>query len=116
MKRTKSAAAAAFEYQPLFQPGQDRTKYRLLTKEGVSVSRFEGKPILKVEPKALALLSKEALRDIQFLLRPAHQRQVAAILKDPEASANDKFVALTMLENSVISARFELPFCQDTGT
>ncbi|MCX5796034.1 MAG: fumarate hydratase [Elusimicrobia bacterium] len=116
MKRATSTPAAGFEYHPPFPLGKDRTKYRLLTKAGISVSKFEGQPILKVEPQALAGLAKEALRDIQFLLRPAHQRQVADILKDPEASANDKFVALTMLENSVISAKFELPFCQDTGT
>ena len=116
MKRARSTPAARFEYHPPFPLGKDRTKYRLLTKQGIRVAKFEGQPILKVEPQTLAQLAQEALRDISFLLRPAHQRQVAAILKDPEASANDKFVALAMLENSVISAEFELPFCQDTGT
>jgi fumarate hydratase class I len=118
MRRAKSAPRppADFEYHPPFPLGKDRTKYRLLTKEGVRLSKFEGQPILKVSPQALTLLAKKAMRDVSFLLRPAHQRQVAAILQDPEASANDKFVALTMLENSVISAQFELPFCQDTGT
>ncbi len=116
MKRARPTPAARFEYHPPFPLGKDRAKYRLLTKTGISVSKFEGRPILRVEPQALAQLAKEAMRDISFLLRPAHQRQVAAILKDREASANDKFVALAMLENSVISAEFELPFCQDTGT
>jgi fumarate hydratase class I len=116
MKRATASPSAGFSYHPVFQPGKSPTKYRLLTKKGVSLSKFEGRPVLKVEPEVLALLAKEAMRDVNFLLRPAHQKQVAAILKDPEASANDKFVALTLLENSVISAKFELPFCQDTGT
>ncbi len=108
--------AQAFRYQPPFELGGHETPYRLLTSDFVSVAAFEGREILKVRPEALELLAKSALRDISFLLRPAHQRQVAAILHDPEASPNDKFVALTLLENSVISARFELPSCQDTGT
>ena len=116
MKRSSTSPSAGFEYHPPFPLGKSRTKYRLLTKKGVSLSKFEGQPILKVEPQALAQLAQEAMRDVNFLLRPAHQKQVAAILQDPEASANDKFVALTFLENSVISAKFELPFCQDTGT
>jgi fumarate hydratase class I len=116
MKRAPAKPAAPSAYHPPFPLGKDRVKYRLLTKEGVSRSRFEGRPILKVAPGTLARLAQEAMRDVSFLLRPAHQRQVAAILKDPEASANDKFVALTLLENSVIAAQFELPFCQDTGT
>ncbi len=91
-------------------------RYRLLTKDGLRLVESDGRPMLHVEPEALSNLAHEAMRDIAFLLRPAHQKQVAAILKDPEASANDKFVALTLLENSVISAKFELPFCQDTGT
>ncbi|MFA6003673.1 MAG: fumarate hydratase [Elusimicrobiota bacterium] len=113
---TTAKSAQSFEYHPPFSLGQDRTAYRLVTKEGVVVSEFEGKPMLKVAPEVLTLLSNEAMRDVSFLLRPAHQKQVAAILADPEASPNDKFVALNMLENSVISAKFELPFCQDTGT
>jgi len=105
-----------FSYHPPFPLGKGRTRYRLLTKEGIRLSSFEGRPILKIEPEILARLANEAMRDVSFLLRPAHQRQVAAILKDPEASPNDKFVALNFLENSVISAQFVLPFCQDTGT
>jgi len=82
----------------------------------VSVSKFEGQEILKVEPEALTMLARAAMRDCSFLLRPAHQAQVAAILADSEASENDKYVALTMLRNAEIAAKGVLPFCQDTGT
>jgi fumarate hydratase class I len=75
-----------------------------------------GKRVLVVDPQALTLLARQAMRDVSFLLRPAHQRQVAAILDDPEASANDRFVATALLRNAAVSAKFELPFCQDTGT
>jgi len=94
----------------------DQTPYYLLTKEHVSVAKFEGKEILKVSSEGLTLLAQAAFRDVQFLLRPEHQEQVARILTDPEASDNDKFVALTFLRNSEISAKGVLPFCQDTGT
>jgi fumarate hydratase class I len=105
-----------FVYQDPFPLGPDTTRYRLLTKDHVSVARFDGAEILKVEPAALALLAREALRDISFLLRTAHLEKVAAILRDPEASPNDRDVALAMLRNAEIAARFVLPFCQDTGT
>jgi fumarate hydratase class I len=105
-----------FHYQDPFSLGADNTRYRLLTKDGVSVSRFEGEEILKVEPDSLTFLANQALRDISFLLRPEHNEMVAAILTDPEASMNDKGVAIAMLRNAEVSARFELPFCQDTGT
>ncbi len=105
-----------FQYQEPFPLGKSAAKFRLLTKDHVSVSKFEGKDILKVEPEALTYLANQAFREVSFLLRPAHQRQVAAILEDPKSSENDKYVALQMLENAAISARFELPFCQDTGT
>ena len=95
---------------------KDETSYYLLTKEHVSVSSFEGKEILKVSKEGLTLLAQTAFRDVQFLLRPEHQEQVASILTDPEASDNDKFVALTFLRNAEISAKGVLPFCQDTGT
>ncbi len=94
----------------------DQTPYYLLTKEHVSVANFEGREILKVSSEGLTLLAQTAFRDVQFLLRPEHQEQVAQILTDPEASDNDKFVALTFLRNSEISAKGVLPFCQDTGT
>ena len=108
--------APDFKYQNPFPLGKDNTEYYLLGKDGVSTSEFEGKPILKVAPDALTHLANAALRDSAFMLRTAHQEQVAAILDDPEASENDKYVALTMLRNAEISAKGVLPFCQDTGT
>ncbi len=110
------AKAPDFKYAPMFQLGQDETEYRLLTKDYVSVSEFEGKPILKVAPEALELLAREAFHDVSFFLRRSHNRQVAKILRDPEASANDKYVALTFLRNAEVSAMGQLPLCQDTGT
>jgi fumarate hydratase class I len=95
---------------------EEATSFRRLSGGGVSEARFAGKPVLVVEPEALASLAREAMRDVSFLLRPKHQRQVAAILEDPEASGNDRFVARMLLRNSAVSAKFELPFCQDTGT
>lgn len=109
-------AVPPFRYQEPFPVGKDETEYYLLTNEHVSVSEFDGKEILKVEPEALTKLAKAAMRDCSFLLRPEHQKQVASILNDPEASDNDKYVALTMLRNAEISAKGVLPFCQDTGT
>ena len=109
-------ATPAFQYQDPFPLGKDDTKYRLLTREGVSVATFEGKEILKVEPSALAYVAREALRECSFFLRKEHNEQVARILADPEASQNDKGVALAFLRNAEIAARGELPICQDTGT
>jgi len=109
-------ATPQFVYQDPLPLGKDTTNYRLLTKDHVSVTRFEGKDILKIEPEALTLLANEAIRDVSFLLRTAHLEKVAAILKDPEASANDRYVALAMLRNADTSSKGILPFCQDTGT
>jgi fumarate hydratase, class I len=109
-------ATPPFTYQDPFPLGADDTEYRLLSKEGVSTTEFEGRKVLKVEPEALSFLSQMALRDCSFLLRTKHLEQVAAILKDPEASENDKYVALTLLKNAEIAAEGILPFCQDTGT
>jgi fumarate hydratase class I len=109
-------AAPLFKYQEPFPLGKDDTEYYLLTAEGVSVASFEGKDILKVEPEALTRLANACFHDCAFFLRPAHQKQVSAILADPEASENDKYVALTMLRNAEVSAKGVLPFCQDTGT
>ena len=109
-------ATAAFQYQDPFPLAQDQTSYRSLGKEGVSLAQFEGQEIVKVEPAALARLAREALRECSFFLRRAHNEQVAKILSDPEASANDKGVALAFLRNAEIAARGELPICQDTGT
>lgn len=105
-----------FKYQEPFPLAKDDTEYRLLTDEYVSTESFDGKDILKVKPEALSALSQAAMRDIAFFLRPAHLKQVAAILEDPEASQNDRNVALTMLKNAEVSAHGVLPFCQDTGT
>ncbi len=103
-------------YQELYPLGKDRTRYRLLTKDYVSVARFEGHDILNVRPEGLTCLAKEAMRDVSFLLRPSHNEMVAKILSDPEASPNDRGVATAMLRNAEVAARFELPLCQDTGT
>lgn len=105
-----------FKYQSPFPMLKDQTEYYLLTKDHVSVTEFEGKEILKVSNEGLTLMAQTAFRDVEFLLRPEHQEQVAKILQDPEASENDKFVALTFLRNAEISAKGILPFCQDTGT
>jgi len=94
----------------------DATPWRLLTSAPVGTAHFEGETILKVEPRALALLAAEAMADIAHLLRPAHLQQLANILDDPEASDNDRFVALDLLKNANISAGGVLPMCQDTGT
>ena len=109
-------ATPAFFYQEPFPVGPDSTSYRLLSKEGVSVAEFEGNPVLKVQPSALSFLARQAMHDCSFMLREKHLKQVAAILEDPEASENDRYVALTLLKNAEISAQGILPFCQDTGT
>ncbi|NLZ95456.1 MAG: fumarate hydratase, partial [Bacteroidales bacterium] len=109
-------ATKPFKYQETFPLSEDKTEFYLLTKEHVSTTEFEGEEVLKIEPEALTLLAQHAFRDVNFLLRPDHQEQVAKILSDPDASENDKFVALTFLRNSEISAKGVLPFCQDTGT
>ena len=109
-------ATPPFKYQEPFPMGKDTTEYYLLTSDYVSTSQFEGKEILKVEEEGLTALANAAFRDVAFMLRPEHQAQVAKILSDPEASENDKFVALTFLRNAEVSAKGQLPFCQDTGT
>ncbi|MCD8267384.1 MAG: fumarate hydratase [Parabacteroides sp.] len=109
-------ATTPFKYQEPFPLGPDTTEYYLLTKDYVSVSEFEGKPMLKIAKEGLTTMANTAFRDVAFMLRPAHNEQVAKILSDPEASDNDKFVALTFLRNSEVSAKGQLPFCQDTGT
>ncbi len=106
----------AFHYQDPFPLSKDDTRYRLVTKEGVSTATFDGKEVLKVDPSALVRVAREALREVSFFLRPSHNEQVAKILADPEASQNDKGVALAFLKNAEIAAKGELPICQDTGT
>lgn len=108
--------AKEFKYEAIFQTSKGKEEYYLLSKDGVTTAEFEGKQILKVEKEALTELARVAMRDCSFMLRPEHQRQVAKILDDPEASENDKFVALTLLRNAEVSAKGLLPFCQDTGT
>jgi len=105
-----------FEYTDLLPLGHDDTPFRLLTTDFVSTFEAQGKTFLKVEPEALTLLTKEAMRDIAHLLRPGHLGQLRTILEDPEASNNDKFVALDLLKNASIAAGGVLPMCQDTGT
>lgn len=110
-------ATPPFHYQPMFDLGHDdATEYYLLTKDYVSVSEFEGTPVLKVAKEGLTAMANTAFRDVSFLLRRAHNEQVAKILRDPEASENDKFVALSFLRNAEVAAKGKLPICQDTGT
>ncbi len=105
-----------FAYQDLLPLGPDETPYRLVTSDFVGTFEAAGRTFLKVEPEALTLLTREAMRDIAHLLRPGHLGQLRRILDDPEASANDKFVALDLLKNANIAAGGILPMCQDTGT
>ena len=105
-----------FSYSDLLPIGTDTTKYRLLTKEGVSVIKLGDKEFLHVEPSALTLLTETAMHDISHYLRSDHLAQLAKILQDPEASPNDRFVALDLLKNANIAAGGVLPMCQDTGT
>ena len=105
-----------FQFQDILPLGKDETPYRLLTTDHVSTFEAAGKTFLHVEPQALTLLTREAMRDIAHFLRPGHLAQLAKILQDPEASANDRFVALELLRNANIAAGGILPSCQDTGT
>jgi fumarate hydratase class I len=109
-------ATPPFIYQDPLPLSEDATEYRLLSKEGLATTQFEGREILKVDPQVLSFLAQNAFRDSAFLLRTRHLEQVAAILDDPGASANDRYVALTLLKNAEISAEGILPMCQDTGT
>ena len=105
-----------FFYQKPFPISKDTTKYRLLTSDHVTTVNCGGRNILKVEPAGLQMLAREAMKDVSFYLRAAHLEKLAKILKDPEASDNDRFVAHTMILNQVVAAEGELPTCQDTGT
>ncbi|WP_329282576.1 fumarate hydratase [Streptomyces sp. NBC_00691] len=105
-----------FAYSDLLPLGEDTTPYRLVTSEGVSTFEADGRTFLTVEPEALRTLAAEAIHDIQHFLRPAHLAQLRRIIDDPEASSNDKFVALDLLKNANIAAAGVLPMCQDTGT
>ncbi|WP_101256859.1 fumarate hydratase [Streptomyces barkulensis] len=109
-------ASEEFDYTELLPLGEDTTPYRLVTAEGVSTFEAGGRTFLKVEPEALRKLAAEAMHDISHYLRPAHLAQLRRILDDPEASPNDRFVALDLLKNANIAAAGVLPMCQDTGT
>ena len=109
-------ATTPFKYQAPFPLGPDTTEYYLLTKDYVSVSEFEGTPVLKIAKEGLTVMANAAFRDVSFMLRRSHNEQVAKILSDPEASDNDKYVALTFLRNAEVAAKGVLPFCQGTGT
>ena len=108
----------SFKYAPMFQLGEDKTEYYKIpgSEKYVSTGEFEGHEILKIEKEALTVLSNTAFRDVSFMLRPEHNEMVAKILHDPEASENDKYVALTFLRNAEVACKGKLPFCQDTGT
>ena len=103
-------------YAEMFPLSQDNTQYRKLTGDFVKVEKLDNKEIVVVDPKAIELLTYEAFKDINHLLRPTHLAQMRAIMDDPEASANDRFVALELLKNANIAAGMVLPMCQDTGT
>jgi len=105
-----------FVYSPMFPLGPDATSYDEISRDHVSSGECEGRTVLKVAPEGLTLLSEKAFHDAAFFLRPSHLEQLAAILEDPESSANDRTVALELLKNAVISADGILPMCQDTGT
>src|ERR1022692_4580677 len=114
--RHEDVSMPEFSYTDLLPTGPDDTDDRLLTEDGISRRASLGKDFLEVEPEVLTLLAGEAMRDIAHLLRPAHLRQLRAILDDPEASGNDRFVAGDLLKNACIAAGGVLPMCQDTGT
>ena len=105
-----------FAYTPAYELGEDKSPYRLLTREGVSSAMFEGQKMVKVRPEALTELARQAMSDINYYFRPHHLASLRRILDDPEASENDRYVALANLKNAVIAAERVLPTCQDTGT
>ncbi|MDP7449998.1 MAG: fumarate hydratase, partial [Candidatus Latescibacteria bacterium] len=107
---------SGYTHHELLPLGKDESPYRLLTADHVSTVEFEGHEILKVDAEGLALLADQAIRDASHLLRPGHLAQVRKIFDDPEASDNDRFVALDLLKNANIAAGWVLPMCQDTGT
>lgn len=105
-----------FVFQEMFPSKEDETDYRLLSKEYISLSSFEGQDVLKIAREGLELLAEQAFKDVSHMLRPSHLKLVAEILDDPEASKNDQLVAMEMLKNAEIAAQGEFPLCQDTGT
>jgi fumarate hydratase class I len=107
---------AEIRYSDLLPTGEDPTPYRLLTDDGVSTVEIDGRTFLQVDPSVIRMLTAEAMHDIAHYLRPGHLAQLRKIIDDPEASGNDRFVALDLLKNVNISAGGVLPMCQDTGT
>jgi fumarate hydratase class I len=105
-----------FHFQPIFEKGKDDTEYRFLGKDGIKIEHLGGREILTVSPEALVKLTDEAFDDVSHLLRTSHLEKLSRILKDTEASANDRFVAVELLKNAVIAAERVFPSCQDTGT
>ncbi len=105
-----------FTFETMFPLAKDDTQYRLLTKDHVCLDSFAGQNVLKIDPQALTLLAEKAFADVSHLYRTSHLEQLASILNDPEASANDRYVALEMIKNAVIAADGIFPMCQDTGT
>ena len=105
-----------FIYQDMFPTGQDTTQYRLLTDAHISTAAFDGQEVLKISARGLTFLAEQAFKDVSHLLRPSHLKQLAGIFNDPHSSANDRYVALELLKNAVISAEGVFPMCQDTGT
>jgi len=107
---------ADFVFQEMFPLGDDATEYRLLTDEHISIATLDGQDVLKIAPRGLTQLSEQAFKDVSHRLRSSHLQQLKDIFKDPQSSANDKYVALELLKNAVISAEGVFPMCQDTGT
>ena len=107
---------ASFQYAPLLPLGDDKTEYRLISSEYVSTHEVDGETFIKVDPEGLTHLTKVAMKEIAHYLRTSHLAQLSKILNDPEASSNDRFVALDLLKNASIAASGILPSCQDTGT
>lgn len=117
LTKCRFATSPSFVYQELFDLGPDKaTEYKLVTNKFVSTVDLNGHKFLKVEPEGLRVLAGQAMIDIAHLLRPAHLAQLSKILKDPEATQNDRFVAMELLKNANIASHFILPGCQDTGT
>lgn len=105
-----------FNYQPIFEKTEDKTNYRLITKDGIKAEKIGDREVLRIESSAITALTEAAFDDVSHLLRPTHLQKLEKILKDPESSANDKFVATELLKNAVIAAQRIFPSCQDTGT
>jgi fumarate hydratase class I len=105
-----------FGFQEMFPLADDRTRYRLLTREHLSVGTFDGVELLRVAPEGLTLLARQAFTDVAHLYRPSHLKLLAGVFEDPESSANDRYVAMELLKNAVIAAEMVFPMCQDTGT